>query len=99
MFGEDGLGGSAELRYDLTFADAWFDGFQVYGFGDGGWAWDRRGGGDRDRRSLASAGGGLRTALAGHFNATFEIAKPLNRRVGSTGDRDLRFFFSVSGAF
>lgn len=99
VFGEDGLGGSSELRYDLRFEDAWSGRLQIYGFADGGWAWDHESGGGHGRRSLASAGGGLRISLAEQFNLTFEAAKPLARRVDSTGDRDLRYFFSISAAF
>ena len=66
----------------------WLQGYQLYGFYDGGKVWyrDDPATGDRPGESLASAGFGTRALLGANVSATLEIAWPLTRPIASYGD-------------
>lgn len=97
--GDEGIAGSAELRFDTGRAvPGLIDRSHLYGFADGGAAWNRgrlgRGGG-----ALASAGAGVRLGL-GRFDAMVEAAFPLtDDRRFDTGDRQPRINLRVSRSF
>ncbi len=73
----------------------WLSEYQLYGFYDVGAVWNKASGDDLTMDHLSSAGAGLRLRLNDYVRTGFEAAKPLDRRVSTTGDRDWRFFFSA----
>lgn len=93
--GEHGAAGSAEIRYGDETKWPWLSEYQVYGFYDVGAVWNKVSGDDLDMQHLSSAGAGLRLRINETVRTGFEAAKPLDRRVSTTGDRDWRFFFSA----
>lgn len=97
--GENGVAGSAELRFGRDRDSDIVTSYEVYGFIDGGALRNRNTARGSRSQTLASAGGGLRLGITSGTLASFEIAKPLDRRVDTTGDRNLRVFFSISARF
>ncbi len=97
--GENGVAGSAELRFGQDRDSEVVTSYEAYGFVDGGALRNRNTASGSRSQTLASAGGGLRIGVSGNALASFEVAKPLDRRVDTTGDRDLRFFFAISAQF
>lgn len=96
--GDEGIAGSAELRIDTgRVVPGLIDRSHLYGFADGGAAWNRgplgRGGG-----ALASAGAGVRLGF-GRFDAMAEAAFPLTDDRFDTGDRRPRINLRVSRSF
>jgi hemolysin activation/secretion protein len=51
------------------------------------------------RDSIGAAGVGVRIAANDDWAASLEYAQPFERDIASRGDRDGRFFFSISAAF
>ena len=96
--GDDGIAGSIEVRFGDTVDTDILKGYQLYGFYDIGAVWNDVGS-SRRRDSLASAGGGVRLTFARSVFGTVEVSKPLNRNVGTTGDRDVRVFFTLTAGF
>lgn len=97
--GDEGIAGRFELRANNPVSTP-ADTLQVYGFYDIGKVWDGDNVLPEDRqRSLASAGAGVRANMNENFAATFEAAKPLTRDVGTEGNRDTRFFGSLTARF
>jgi hemolysin activation/secretion protein len=95
--GDQGVMGSAELRYDIKRPLGVADRAQLYAFGDGGVVRDLingAGGG-----SLASMGGGLRVDFSPRIGATAEIAVPLTGARYDTGNRNPRVNFGLSTSF
>jgi hemolysin activation/secretion protein len=98
IVGDDGIAGSAELRWN------WRDAFdkavahlQLYAYVDAVRIWNI--GADpfqQDDASLSSAGGGLRVTPIPGVLATIEAAKPWSRDVTAEGDRSPRIFVSFS---
>ncbi len=97
--GEDGLAGSAELSFGRDRESEVLTRYEVYGFLDGGALRNRNTESGSRSQTLASAGGGLRLSVLRRTLASIEVAKPLDRRVETTGNRDLRFFFAISAQF
>ena len=89
--GDDGVAGSAEIRFTDDTPWTWFDEYQVYGFYDFGTVWN-----DDARDSLSSAGAGLRLQLLEFLRADIQAAKPLTRPVSTRDNKDWRFFFSTA---
>jgi hemolysin activation/secretion protein len=52
-----------------------------------------------ERDSIGAAGVGVRFAANDRWAGSVEFAQPFERDVASQGDRDGRFFFSISAAF
>ncbi len=98
LTGEDGLAASVELRYGQTLNAELLTAFQLYGFYDFGAVWNDDAPGN-GRATLASVGGGVRLTLPRSIFANVEIAKPLTRAVSTTGDQEVRVFFSLSATF
>ncbi|WP_162906870.1 ShlB/FhaC/HecB family hemolysin secretion/activation protein [Algihabitans albus] len=102
LVGEHGLGGRVELRYaqQVEVEDLPLDGWQVYGFADGGRVWnDDAGVGEDDRESLASVGLGMRLRLFNSVSADVEVAQPLLRDPGDDDDRRPQAFFLLRADF
>ncbi len=97
---DNGWAGSLELRYTPVLPENdVLKGVQFYSFVDGGQVWARSSFETNSRSSLLSVGGGVRASLLGHLFATFEVDKPLNRRVATEGDKDTRFFFNITAQY
>lgn len=95
LSGDNGIAGSLELRFDQKMNEDPIEGFQLYGFIDGGTIWNIREGAD-DTLSLASAGAGVRLDITRDLRAGVEVAWPLDYRSVANEDRDPRVFFVLS---
>src|SRR5215203_6202094 len=95
--GDNGLAGSAELRFDQKTNLPYLSGYQIYGFVDSGVAWND---GYRlsDGLSLTSAGGGVRFFLADGLQADIGAAAPLTYRAPDNPTRSVRVLFSLTSA-
>ena len=95
--GDNGLAGSAELRFDQKTNLRYLSGYQIYGFVDSGVAWND---GYRlsDGLSLTSAGGGVRFFLADGLQADIGAAAPLSYRAPDNPTRGARVLFSLTSA-
>ncbi|WP_420836801.1 ShlB/FhaC/HecB family hemolysin secretion/activation protein [Bradyrhizobium algeriense] len=95
--GDNGLAGSAELRFDQKTNLQYLSGYQIYGFVDSGVAWND---GYRlsDGLSLTSAGGGVRFFLADGLQADIGAAAPLTYRAPDNPTRGARVLFSLTSA-
>jgi hemolysin activation/secretion protein len=95
--GDDGLTGSAELRYDTgKLADRLIERSHLYVFADGGRVTNR--GLQKTGGTLASAGVGTRLGL-GRFEGMAELAFPLNKDRFDTGDKRPRISLRLSRVF
>jgi hemolysin activation/secretion protein len=100
LTGDDGVAGSIEARYDLSWDFGPLSGPQFYAFYDVGGIWNINPSlGTPLQESLASAGLGIRLTLFDRISAGFELAKPLTRAVASRGDKDIRPLFNISTKF
>jgi hemolysin activation/secretion protein len=98
LTGDQGVGGSVEIRYSLPVGRSFSP--QLYAFYDAGVVWlNKPLPGEHSGDSLSSAGVGVRFSLLQHFTADITMAKPLTRDVASRGNRNWRPLFSVSTAF
>ena len=95
--GDNGLAGSAELRFDQKTNLQYLSGYQFYAFVDSGVAWND---GYRlsDGLSLTSAGGGVRFFLLDGLQADIGVAAPLSYRAPDNSTRSARVLFSLSSA-
>jgi len=95
--GDNGLAGSAELRFDQKTNLRYLSGYQIYGFIDSGVAWND---GYRlsDGLSLTSAGAGVRFFLADGLQADIGAAAPLSYRAPDNSTRGARVLFSLTSA-
>jgi hemolysin activation/secretion protein len=97
LTGDRGIGGGAEVSYRLPGAEKGAAGLEVFGFVDGGLAFEAKSAvttGHR-RRSLASVGAGSRFNVAG-ASFSVEVGVP----VAAKGlDRSAHLFFSTYRAF
>ncbi len=99
LTGDSGAAGRIELQYSPAPLHDWFGYHQLYGFWDIGAVWNHEPGPTHDRRSMASAGIGVRFNIADALNASFELAKPLTRVPADEGDHEWRPFFSINTGF
>jgi hemolysin activation/secretion protein len=92
--GDNGIAGSAELRFDQVLANPVLKGYQLYGFIDRGAVWNVD---SRDTvLSLSSVGVGVRLYLADQLQAGLAVAFPLRYRTTENDVRDARILFSLS---
>jgi hemolysin activation/secretion protein len=84
--GDDGIGGSAELRYDFHFADSVLQALEPYLYVDGAQTWYKKDPSLVDQ-NIASVGGGLRFWLPYDITASFEGARTLKAVPGSDGGK------------
>jgi hemolysin activation/secretion protein len=94
--GDNGVGGSFEVRFDQKTPWQYLQGYQLYGFVDGGQVWDRH---DGIRASLASLGAGARFFLSDALTGSLSIAFPVHDRFGSPDPSNYRILFSVLNYF
>lgn len=95
--GDQGAIGSGELRYDWARPAGLVRRAQLYAFADGGVVDNLRGG--RGSGSLASAGGGVRTAVTRALDIDLQLAFPLTGPRYDTDDMTPRFNFRVGQSF
>ena len=99
LTGDSGFAGRAELQYILPVQEEGLDYAVAYGFGDYGAVYNYEGGVRHGRRSLASAGVGLRFGVFRRIDGSVEVAKPFITTPLSTQDRFPRVFFTLSTRF
>ncbi|CBS90073.1 ShlB/FhaC/HecB family hemolysin secretion/activation protein [Azospirillum lipoferum] len=99
LTGDNGFAGRAELQYILPVQEEGLDYAVAYGFGDYGAVYNYEGGTRHGRRSLASAGVGLRFGVFRRVDGSVEAAKPFITTPFSTQDRAPRVFFTLSTRF
>jgi hemolysin activation/secretion protein len=97
--GQSGVAGTAEFRYGRNPGLKWLNFYQLYAFYDVGAVWNDTSGGESQRASLSSAGGGLRLTLFKKFRLSYEMAVPLARVPSARTSRAPRHFFSFSAQF
>jgi hemolysin activation/secretion protein len=95
--GDNGLAGSAELRFDQKLNLQYLSGYQLYGFVDTGVAWNS-GYSLSEGLSLTSAGGGVRFFLTEGLQADIGGAVPLTYRAPDNPTRNARVLFSLTNA-
>jgi hemolysin activation/secretion protein len=95
--GDNGLAGSAELRFDQKTNLPYLSGYQLYGFVDSGVAWND-GYRPSDGIALISAGAGVRFFMMDGLQADVGVAVPLSYRAPDNPTRDVRVLFSLSSA-
>ena len=95
--GDEGVAGSAELRYDWPRALGGVRHLQLYAFADGGTVSNL--GGGLGGGTLASSGAGLRTDITRDLDLDFEVAVPLTEERYDTGDNSPRLNLRISQSF
>lgn len=96
--GDNGVGGSFELRFDQGLNFRYLTGYQLYGFIDAGAAWND-GYSYSDGLALTSTGAGVRFFLGADLQADIAVAFPLSYRAPDNSSRSARLLFSLSNAF
>ncbi len=95
--GDEGVAGSAELRYDWPRALGGVRHLQLYAFADGGTVSNL--GGGLGGGTLASSGAGLRTDITRDLDLDFEVAVPLTEERYDTGDNSPRLNLRIVQSF
>ena len=95
--GDNGIAGTAELRFDQKTSYQYLNGYQLYGFIDAGLAWND-GYRPSDGLSLTSAGAGIRLFLTEGLQADIGVAAPLSYRALDNPGRGPVVLFSLSSA-
>lgn len=96
--GDNGIAGSAELRFEQKVSFGYLTGYQVYGFVDAGTAWNA-GYSYKDGLALTSTGAGVRFFLGDDLRADIAVAAPLGYRAPDNTTRSARVLFSLSNSF
>lgn len=95
LAGDNGIAGSAELRYDYRPALSFLKNVQFFGFVEGGAV--RSYAAPKDIvQSLSAAGGGIRLQLSDSVEAGITVAAPLSYNSPSRGGRGATVLFSLS---
>jgi hemolysin activation/secretion protein len=97
--GDHGASGQVELRHGRNPGLPLIKFYQLYGYYDIGWVWNRNAAAGFGERSLESAGVGLRLTLPGSLYLTYESAWPLSQTPSVPLDYAWRNYFSVSANF
>lgn len=97
LAGDNGVAGSAELRYDHKLQLSALKNIQIFGFVEGGAV--RSYGQPKDLvQSLSAVGGGVRVQLGESVEAGITVAAPLSYNTPSKGGRGATVLFSLSTA-
>lgn len=95
LSGDNGIGGTAEVRYSLPLGLPYLEAVQVFSFFEGGRIWNS---GDGLDGSLASTGGGIRIFPIGKLLLELQAAQPLTHdSQRANGSRDPQFLFRAVG--
>ena len=102
--GDEGLGASAEFRYDFHFADSFVRALEPYVFVDGAETWYIQRGPAISAslldQSIASVGGGVRIWLPYNLTASTELARTLSPVPGSdAGQRATKVLVDLAVRF
>lgn len=97
--GEHGIGTSLSAYYTRALENGILNRYRVYAFYDHGFVWNDNFPSNVKRAELRSYGAGFTLFCTRDIGLSFEAAKPIDRDVFTQGDRDARFFFSVSKLF
>lgn len=92
--GDNGMGGSAELRVDHKLAPPFLKNVQLYVFADGGRVWNLHS--DLGAQWLVSAGGGLRLTFQDDWQAGLAVAFPVDGDLFNRPSMGPRLLFSLS---
>ncbi len=95
--GDNGVGGSLELRFDQVLKSDFLKGYQLYGYVDRTEAWNFHSNGEG--LSLTLAGAGVRLYLPYDLQLGIEGAVPLEYHIPDQQPHDPRVFFSMSKVF
>ena len=99
LTGDNGLGGSAELRYDTRIDKYFIQTVEPYAFFDTAKVWNRRGG-NGSGLALYSTGGGVRVGLDHNISSGVEFARTLAAVPGSdNGSRRYKVLFNAAVRF
>ncbi len=100
LAGDNGVAGKFEFRYDFNSNWKVVNNLQPFVYYDIGEVMNiNTDGGQFAQASLSSAGIGIRGRLLKYFSGSLELDKPLTKDVATQGNRDVRGFFSIVGAF
>ena len=95
LSGDNGIGGTAEVRYSLPLGLPYLEAVQLFAFFEGGEIWNS---GDGLDGSLASTGGGIRIFPIGKLLLELQAAQPLTHdSQRANGSRDPQFLFRAVG--
>lgn len=95
--GDNGVGGSLELRFDQVLQSNILKGYQLYAYVDRTDAWNFHS--DGQALSLTLTGAGVRFYLPYDLQLGIEGAVPLEYHIPDPQPHDLRAFFSISKVF
>jgi hemolysin activation/secretion protein len=102
LSGDQGLAGKVELRYGQVPNERYLNSYQFFGVYDIGRVWIRGGNpGANDKKSLASAGAGVRASFTQNLSGSLEADVPLTRPASNQGGHgnSPRGFFSMTARF
>ena len=98
--GDHGIAVKFELQKGIKTDWSILKSYQAYLYIDQGTVLVRNpSAGEEDQNSLTSSGLGLRANINEWLSGYFEIGLPLSRNVGSEGNKDPRFFFSINARY
>ncbi len=86
--GDHGLGGSAELRYDIHFADFFVQSLQPYIYTDAAETWYMNHTASLPNQNIISVGGGVRFWLPYNITGALEGARTLHVVAGSDAGKE-----------
>lgn len=95
--GDNGIGGSFELRFDQALKNGFLKGYQLYGYVDRTEAWNFHSNGEA--LSLTLTGIGVRLYLPYDLQLGIEGAVPLEYHIPEPQPHEARAFFSISKVF
>jgi hemolysin activation/secretion protein len=97
IISDTGIEGKLELRYNSPTAGEFFRTTQYYGSYDFGAMYDKHDiPGIGSKQSGTSAAAGIRLNIVGRVSSSFEIAKPLTKKVAAYDNKAARYFFSIT---
>lgn len=97
IIGDSGVEGKFELRYNSPVIGQFFRTTQYYASYDFGVLWDKAEIFAINAKQSGTSGAlGIRLDIVDRVNSSFEIAKPLTKKVAAYDNKAARFFFSIT---